>query len=70
MTQLPYIGWKACEERFFLDALPITTQQAIEYYKQGTAMFGPHAAKRVRTLLLGSNIAWHIEQTQRQQQGD
>jgi hypothetical protein len=64
------IGWKACEESFFLDALPITTAQAVEHYKQGTATFLPFAAKRVRTLLLGNNLDWHIEQTQRQQHGD
>jgi len=62
--KLPFIGWKGCEERFYLDALPITHAEAVKHWKLGTATFGENAHKRIRTLLLGNNLDWHIESTQ------
>ena len=47
MSDLPYIGWKACEQRFYLDALPISDAEALKHWKAGTARFGENAAKRL-----------------------
>lgn len=44
----PLIGWKACESRFYLDAMPITAAEAVRHWDNKTATFLPNAAKIVR----------------------
>jgi hypothetical protein len=48
--KLPLIGWKACEERFYLDGLPITEKEAIRHWREGTAKFLNFASERIAFL--------------------
>lgn len=48
---LPYIGWKACEQAFYLDALPITPAEAVQHWQNGTARFGSNAQREIKQII-------------------
>lgn len=54
---LPYIGWKACEERFYLDGMPISASEAYKHLKEGTAIFGSNARKQIGKLFDEQSLA-------------
>jgi hypothetical protein len=47
----PIIGWKACEQQFYLDALPITEQEAYAHLKADTAIIMPFARKKLDEII-------------------
>jgi hypothetical protein len=53
-NELPFIGWKACDEAFYFEGCRITDADAIHHWKRGTARFLPKAAERVKKLLENS----------------
>jgi len=57
----PFIGWKPCEGKFYLDALPIKVDEAIEHWKNKTANFGKNAARQVKLFIDCPNAARAME---------
>lgn len=51
----PIIGWVACEQRFYFDALPISDAEAVKHWREGTAKFLPNAEKRAHRLATHSD---------------
>jgi len=47
----PRIGWKACENQFFLDGCRILEQTALRYWREGGAIFMPFAVQRIKEIL-------------------
>jgi len=65
-NKLPFIGWKACEERFYLDALPISESEVYQYLKEGTAIIMPNAKAKLDEMigqfpLIASAMRWAAE---------
>lgn len=50
---LPFIGWKACEDQFYMDGCRITPEHACWCWNNaaGGYVFLPGAAKRIRRML-------------------
>jgi hypothetical protein len=58
---LPFIGWKACDDSFYLDGCPITVDEAFEHWTNSTAIFLPHAARELRLIAHIITIAKSLE---------
>jgi hypothetical protein len=55
-TTLPMIGWKACEQSFYLDGVAIPTRVAHSHWKKGSATFLPFAAAKMQQMIESDKI--------------
>jgi len=44
----PFIGWKASEQRFYLDGMAISYADALRHWNAGTAIFLAFAEERIK----------------------